>query len=64
MHQSPQKQLGGPRRGKYAALEAFAGEDDFERRLQRGNHPRARKFPLREESSREERGGRQQHPRG
>jgi hypothetical protein len=63
MHQSPQKQLGGARREKYAALEAFAGEDDVERRLQRGNQPKARKFPLRQEISREERDTRQ-HPRG
>ena len=63
MHQSPQKQLGGPRRDKYAALEALAGEDDVERRMHRGDQPKARKFSLREEIAREERASRQ-HPRG
>ena len=62
MHQSPQKQLGGPRREKYAALEAFAGDSELERRVQRGSQPKARKFHLREEAPREERI--RQHPRG
>lgn len=63
MHQSPWKQLGGFRREKSAALEALAREDDVERRLQRGDQPKARKFSLREEIAREERASRQ-HPRG
>ena len=60
MHQSPQKQLGGPRREKYAALEAR--DSELERRVQRGGQPKARKFHLREEAPREERV--RQHPRG
>jgi len=64
MHQSPWKQLGGFRREKSAALEALADEDDVERRVQRGDQPKARKCSLREEIAREERAGRQQHPRG
>lgn len=63
MHQSPRKQPGGSRREKYADLEAFAGEGDVPRRMERGNQPKARKFPLRAENPREERGERQ-HPRG
>lgn len=63
MHQSPWKQLGGFRREKSAALEAFAREGDVDRRLQRGDQPKARKFSLREEIAREERASRQ-HPRG
>ncbi|KQT13626.1 hypothetical protein [Ramlibacter sp. Leaf400] len=64
MHQSPQKQLGGPRREKYAGLEAFTGDAEVERRMHRGGQPKARKFPLRDEDSpREERSSRQ-HPRG
>ena len=62
MHQSPWKQLGGFRREKSAALEALAGEDRVERRIQRGDQPKARKFSLREEIAREERASR--HPRG
>jgi hypothetical protein len=61
MHQSPQKQLGGPRREKYAALDPMADEL-VERRLARGNQPKARKFHLREESPRGERS--RQHPSG
>lgn len=63
MHQSPQKQLGGFRREKSAALEALADDNDVERRMQRGEQPKARKFSLREEIAREERASRQ-HPRG
>ncbi len=63
MHQSPQKQLGGFRREKFAALEALAGEDDVDRRMQREDQPKARKFSMREEIAREERASRQ-HPRG
>ena len=62
MHQSPRKQLGGLRREKYAALEAFAGEDEGLRRRERASPPMARKFPLRQENPREEREARQ-HPR-
>ena len=62
MHQSPQKLLGAPRRPKYAALEAFADQPGVDRRLQRNEQPKARKFHLREESPREERS--RQHPRG
>ena len=63
MHQSPQKQLGGFRREKSAALEAFTVEDKVERRIPRGDQPKARRFSLREEIAREERDSRQ-HPRG
>ncbi len=63
MHQSPWKQLGGFRRERSADLEALAGDSDFERRMQRGDQPKARKFSLREEIAREERASRQ-HPRG
>jgi len=64
MHQSPWKQLGGFRREKSAALEALAADSRVEeRRIQRGDQPKARKFSLREEIAREERASRQ-HPRG
>ena len=63
MHQSPLKQLGGPRREKYAASEFADGDSEAERRLQRGSQPKARKFQLRDEVPRGERGGRQ-YPRG
>jgi len=62
MHHSPRKQPGGSRREKYADLEAIAGEGNALRRMERGNQPKARKFPLREDNPREERGSR--HPRG
>lgn len=58
MHQSPLKQVGAPRRDKYALFDAD-GESD--RRAERSSPPRARRF-LREESPRQERGARQ-HPR-
>jgi hypothetical protein len=61
MHSSPRKQLGGPRREKYAALEV-AADEEIERRVYRGSQPKARKFPLRAEASREERS--RQGPRG
>jgi len=62
MHQSPQKQLGGARREKYAALRALEEDAEAERRLQRGSQPKARKFPLRAVAAAEERG--RPHPRG
>jgi hypothetical protein len=52
MHQSPQKQFAG-QRDKYAELELT--EALAERRRQRGSPPKARKFPLREEGTRETR---------
>jgi hypothetical protein len=55
MHQSPQKQL-VPRRDKYGEVEASNVE--AERRLYRGNQPKARK--LRDDAPREARAGRQQ----
>ena len=63
MHQSPQKQLGGVRREKYAGLEVLSEEAEVERRMHRGGQPKARKFQLREEAPRGEREPRQ-HPRG
>lgn len=48
MHQSPWKQLGGFRRVKNAALEAFEGDAEADRRLLRGNPPKARRFAYRE----------------
>ena len=62
MHQSPLKLPVGPRRAKYAALEAVAADAGMDRRLQRGEQPRARKFHLHEEGPRE--GRSRQHPRG
>lgn len=57
MHQSPQKQLAG-RRDKYAVFDL--GDAEAERRMNRGAQPKARKFPLRDETQREPRaGGRQ-----
>lgn len=52
MHQSPQKQLAG-RRDKYADLEL--NDAEAERRFQRGSQPKARKFPIREDSERDTR---------
>jgi len=57
MHQSPQKQFAG-RRDKYADFEL--ADLQAERRLQRENQPKARKFPLREESDRESRRDKQE----
>lgn len=62
MHQSPQKQLGGWRREKYAALEAFAGDAELERRPPRSSPPKARRFQRNEDGPRDERA--RQHPRG
>jgi hypothetical protein len=62
MHQSPLKQIGAPRREKYAAFEALEGDAEAERRLYRGTQPKARKFHPREDDAREERS--RQHPRG
>ncbi|TFZ00256.1 hypothetical protein [Ramlibacter humi] len=63
MHQSPLKELGGPRREKYAAFFPVSEDDDAdERRLQRGSQPKARKFHLRQEAPRGERA--RQHPKG
>jgi hypothetical protein len=56
MHQSPLKQLPA-RREKYAEFDETEAEAD--RRLYRGAQPKARKFPLREDSSRELRRDRQ-----
>ena len=50
MHQSPQKQFAG-RRDKYADMDL--NDAKAERRSQRGSQPKARKFPLREDSARE-----------
>jgi hypothetical protein len=58
MHQSPLKQLGAPRRAKYAELDML---EDTGGRPQRSTLPKARKFQ-REEGPREDRG--RQHPRG
>lgn len=61
MHQSPLKQLGGPRREKYAV--DLLDDEQADRRAQRGQPPKARRFQYRDESlPREERG--RQHPRG
>ncbi|HYF18896.1 MAG TPA: hypothetical protein VEA40_13595 [Ramlibacter sp.] len=57
MHQSPQKHFGGSRREKYSLWDLADGESD--RRSQRGSPPKARKYHLREDGPREERGGRQ-----
>lgn len=62
MHQSPLKQLGGLRREKYALLDEFTGEAGVERRRERGEQPKARRFQEREEGPRGERA--RQHPRG
>jgi hypothetical protein len=56
MHQSPQKPLAG-RRDKYFDLEL--ADSQAERRMSRDTQPKARKFPLREESPREERWNKQ-----
>jgi hypothetical protein len=50
MHQSPQKPL-ARRRDKYSDFDLADSEAD--RRPYRESQPRARKFPLREESTRE-----------
>ena len=56
MHQSPRKQLGSLRRGRYNGLEDLLLDDsEADRRLARGTQPRARKLPLREQARREER---------
>jgi hypothetical protein len=55
MHQSPQKQL-PRRRDKY---DAEFDQAEADRRLYRGAQPKARKFPLRDESRRELRWERQ-----
>jgi hypothetical protein len=52
MHQSPQKPL-ARRRDKYPDLDL--ADLEAERRLHRDNQPKARKFSLREDSSREAR---------
>jgi len=52
MHQSPQKQFAG-QRDRDAESELAEALD--ERLRQRGSQPKARKFPLREESDRETR---------
>ena len=52
MQQSPQKPLAG-RRDKYFDLEL--AESQMERRPPRESQPKARKFPLRDESAREPR---------
>lgn len=52
MHQSPQKLPAG-RREKYA--DPDLDDSQSERRSQRGGQPKARKFPLRDESARETR---------
>ncbi len=55
MHQSPQKPLAG-RRDKYFDLEL--ADSQVERRIAR-DPPKARKFPLRDESPREARWNKQ-----
>jgi hypothetical protein len=57
MHQSPQKQL-PRRRDKYEA-EFNEAEAEADRRHYRGAQPKARKFPLRDESQRDARWERQ-----
>ena len=52
MHQSPLKQLGAPRREKYAASEFADADSEVERRLQRGSQPKALKVQLRDEAPR------------
>ena len=53
MHRSPQKQSAA-QRDRYADFDMADTQND--RKSQRGNPPKARKFPLREESVREQRG--------
>ena len=55
MHQSPQKQLA---RHRDRQVEFDVIEEQAERRVYRAAPPRARKFPLREESPRAERAAR------
>ena len=52
MHRSPQKQSAA-QRDRYADFDMADTQTD--RKSQRGSQPKARKFPLREESVREER---------
>lgn len=60
MHQSPLKQIGAPRREKYAT--DLLDDSAQERRVQRGSPPRARRFQERDDSPRGDRP--RQHPRG
>ena len=62
MHQSPLKELGGPRREKYPAS-ALSGDDEGPRRMKRGTELKSRRFQQREDFPRGER-GRSPHPRG
>jgi hypothetical protein len=50
MHRSPQKQSAA-QRDRYADFEMADSQAD--RRSQRGSQPKARKFPLRDETARE-----------
>ena len=50
MHRSPQKQTAG-QRDRYADFEMT--DNPADRRPQRGSQPKARKFPLRDDSARE-----------
>lgn len=52
MHQSPQKQLAG-HRDRYSDLEL--AETLAERNRQRSSPPKARKFPLRDDDTRDDR---------
>ncbi|ROZ76537.1 hypothetical protein [Ramlibacter sp. WS9] len=52
MHRSPQKQSAA-QRDRYADFDMADTQAD--RRAQRGNQPKAHKFPLREEDAREAR---------
>lgn len=56
MHQSPQKQAAG-QRDRDSELEL--AEALAERRRQRGNAPKARKFPLRDDSAPDHRSDKQ-----
>ena len=56
MHRSPQKQSAA-QRDRYADFDMADTQAD--RKAQRGHQPKARKFPLREESGREGRRNKQ-----
>lgn len=56
MHRSPQKQSAA-QRDRYADFDMADTRAD--RKAQRGNQPKARKFPLRDEGARDMRWGKQ-----